>query len=826
MMRIIGCITQQHDLRLVALAACICVLACGTTLTLVARAQTARQQSPLVWLLTASIVFGCGVWSLHFVAMLAFEPGIPIAYSLPMTGVSVLVAVVGSLIALLVWLFCPSRPVGVVAGGTLLGASVSAMHYCGVMAMHTPGRLQFDPDEVVASIAVAVAFSILALSRSESLASFRRRAEVTGYLVLAICGLHFTAMAALNIELGQSGDYDGIVLGSGALAVAVGSVSLAILIVSLAATLMEQHLSQRAVLELKRMQLLSDISQEILIIHRGGIILQVNAAGDRMFRLVHGQFNGRRMLDIIAEPDRPTVLRRELSGEADLNHEEINVHTTTGALIPVEFSCNTIDYEGKPATMMALRDVSDRKRDEARIRHLAHHDALTDLPNRFLLQERLTQAQDAIVRSRAILALLYLDLDHFKPVNDLLGHAAGDALLIQVAKRLRAELRPTDTLARVGGDEFVIVATLEQPENVATLAGRLVETLAQPFDLDGHQVEIGTSIGIAIYPQDGDSQQALMHAADTALYRAKQEERGTFRFFEPAMDEHLQARQKLQQDLRHAIERDQLLLHYQPLVNCATGEVDGFEALARWNHPERGTVPPMEFIPLAEETGLIVKIGQWVLETACATAAGWTESRWVAVNVSPVQFRQSDLAGVVSGILARTGLPANRLEIEITEGVLMEDAKRAGDVLAALRKLGVRIALDDFGTGYSSLSYLHAFKFDKITIDKSFVARLGDAEDAAIIVRTIIGLAQSLGLLIVAEGVETAQQLDIIRDFMCTQVQGYLLGRPQADGSTDLVAARAKTLLSGGTRLGNRSEPAIEQERDTDASLEAASAQS
>jgi EAL domain-containing protein (putative c-di-GMP-specific phosphodiesterase class I) len=312
-------------------------------------------------------------------------------------------------------------------------------------------------------------------------------------------------------------------------------------------------------------------------------------------------------------------------------------------------------------------------------------------------------------------------------------------------------------------------------------------------------------------------------AADTALYRAKREERGTFQFFEPAMDEHLQARQKLQQDLRHAIERDQLHLHYQPLVNCATGEVDGFEALARWNHPERGAVPPLEFIPLAEETGLIIKIGQWVLETACATAAGWTEPRWVAVNVSPVQFRQSDLAGVISGILARTGLPANRLEIEITEGVLMEDAKRAGDVLAALRKLGVRIALDDFGTGYSSLSYLHAFKFDKIKIDKSFVARLGDAEDAAIIVRTIIGLAHSLGLSIVAEGVETAQQLYIIRDFMCTQVQGYLIGRPQVDGSTDLVAARAKTLLSVSTKLGNRPKPADEQERDTDASLEATS---
>jgi diguanylate cyclase len=658
--------------------------------------------------------------------MLAFEPNIPIAYSVPMTVGSVIVAVFGALLALLVWLFCPFRAVGIVAGGALLGASVTAMHYCGVMAMHVPGTLHFDRGGVVASVMVSVAFAILALARSETLTSYRRRLEVTGWLTFAICGMHFTAMAALSIELGRPGSYDGVLLGSGPLAVAVGSVSLAILIVSLAATLMEQHLSQRAVLELKRMQLLSDISQEILIIHRDGTILQINAAGDRMFWAEHGQLIGSQVLDLVREADRPTVLWREQHADVDLNHEEILVHTTTGTLIPVEFSCTGIDYEARPAIMIALRNVSERKRDEAKIRHLAHHDALTDLPNRFLLRERLAQAQDATVRSKDILALLYLDLDHFKPVNDLLGHAAGDTLLIQVSKRLLAELRPTDTLARVGGDEFVIVATFDQLENVATLARRLAEKLARPFDLDGHQVRIGASIGIAVYPEDGEHQQALMRAADIALYRSKQEGRGSFRFFEPIMDEHLQVRQKLQQDMQWALERNQLVLHYQPLVSCVTGEVEGFEALVRWNHPERGLVPPLEFIPLAEETGLIVKIGQWVLESACATAAEWKEPRSIAVNVSPVQFRQTDLAGTISGILNRTGLPPSRLEIEITEGVLMEDPNRAAEVLSALRTLGVRIALDDFGTGYSSLSYLHTFKFDKIKIDKSFVDRLGE----------------------------------------------------------------------------------------------------
>jgi diguanylate cyclase (GGDEF)-like protein/PAS domain S-box-containing protein len=563
----------------------------------------------------------------------------------------------------------------------------------------------------------------------------------------------------------------------------------------------EADRQEAAALEISRMRLLSDMSQEILIITRDNIILQVNAAGDRMLGGPNDEPVGRRMLDLVAEADHQTVMQRLQCPEANLNHAEIHLHAATGKLIPVEFSCTTIDYEGTPARVMAFRDLSDRKRDEARIRHLAHHDPLTNLPNRFLLRERLAYALGMTASLGTTLAVLYLDLDYFKPVNDLLGHAAGDSLLIQVASRMQAVLRATDTLARVGGDEFVIVALLEQPEHAVVMADRLLEALTWPFVLGSDHVEIGTSIGIALYPKDGDSQEALMHAADTALYRAKQDQRGTFRFFEPAMDEHSQARQRLERDLRHAIERDEMQLHYQPLVCCVSGEVLGFEALLRWHHPILGPVSPVVFIPLAEKTGLIGKIGQWVLETACKAAAGWSRPHCVAVNISPVQFRQSNLVNLVSDTLARTGLPPGRLEIEITESVLMDDAKRAADVLSMLRSTGVRIALDDFGTGYSSLSYLHAFKFDKLKIDRSFTVRLGEAEDATIIVRTIIGLAHSLGLSVTAEGVETPEQLAILREFMCDQVQGYLLGRPMPmDGSSELIAARAKLLITGNSR--------------------------
>jgi diguanylate cyclase (GGDEF)-like protein/PAS domain S-box-containing protein len=796
MLRVFGCITEEHDLRLVALAACICLVASFTTLCLLSRARATPQRSTWTWLTAAACVFGCGVWSLHFIAMLAFMPSLPIAYDISTTFFSVTIAIVGAALAFSVWRLTPSTPLGIGGSGLLLGLAVSGMHYCGVAAMRLPGSLAFDHVEVVWSIAVSIVFSTVAFVRGGDLSSLRQRVESSGYLALCVCGLHFTAMAAITIKLGIPANDSGAVFGSGAMAVAVGSVSFAILLVCLAATLMEQHLSQRAVQELRRMQLLSDISDEVLIIQRGGVILQVNAAGARMFGVSTGELVGCDVLDMIAESDHAAVLTYAGGEVKDCEPIELNVCTRSGASIPVELACDSIDYEGKPATVMALRDLSRRKRDAERIRHLALHDALTDLPNRFLLKERVDHALTVAARSKSTVALLYLDLDRFKPINDLLGHGGGDELLIQVARRMLAELRSSDTLARVGGDEFVVVTSSLQAEHVATLAGRLLETVAQPFDLDGHSVEIGVSIGIAISPADGDDQESLMRAADTALYRAKHEKRGTFRFFEPAMDEHLQVRRQLEQDLRHAAQRGELRLHFQPIVNCTSQIVDGYEALVRWQHPRRGLIAPMDFIALAEDTGSIVDIGNWVIEQACIAAASWTEPYRVAVNVSPVQFRQSDLPKVVSAALTRSGLPAGRLEIEITEGVLIDDTERAIAVLSALREMRVLLALDDFGTGYSSLSYLRLFKFDKLKIDKSFIKGVGDDEDAITIVRTIVGLAHSLGLSITAEGVETSQQLAHVRNLMCDHVQGYLLGHPvQSDELADLSTARVQVLI-------------------------------
>ena len=426
-----------------------------------------------------------------------------------------------------------------------------------------------------------------------------------------------------------------------------------------------------------------------------------------------------------------------------------------------------------------FEDVTERRRSQERLSHMARHDALTGLPNRMLLREHMEHAL-ARVRRGGAAAVLCLDLDGFKGVNDTLGHPAGDELLRLVARRLKDCTREADLVARLGGDEFAIVQeSADQPADAAALAGRLVEALRAPFDLRGQRVEIGTSIGVV--PADGaaSTPDELLRSADIALYRAKADGRGTWRFFEPGMDVEMQARRALELDLRRALAEGQFELHYQPLVEADGRALAGFEALVRWRHPERGMVSPAEFIPLAEETGLIRPMGAWVLARACADAARWPEHVKVAVNLSPVQFAKGDLVGEVERALAASGLPAHRLELEITESVLLQDNAGTLGVLHRLRALGVSIAMDDFGTGYSSLSYLRSFPFDKIKVDQSFVRDLGRGKGSVEIVRAVVGLGQALGMCVLAEGVETPEQLAVLRDEGCDEVQGYLFSKPR-----------------------------------------------
>jgi len=428
--------------------------------------------------------------------------------------------------------------------------------------------------------------------------------------------------------------------------------------------------------------------------------------------------------------------------------------------------------------LVTIEDVTERRKADAQIAHMAHHDALTGLPNRALFHKRLSQAL-ARGRRGETCAVLCLDLDRFKAVNDTLGHPVGDSLLRAVTERLQGQVRETDTIARLGGDEFAIVQTrVDAPRDPTMLATRLIESLSAPYDLDGHRVLIGVSIGIVVAPADADDPHEMLKNADLALYRAKAEGRGQFRYFEPEMDARMQARRLLELDLREALEIQEFEVFYQPLVQLQTGVVSGFEALLRWRHPERGLVSPAEFVPLAEEIGLIVPLGMWVLRRACADAVTWPGGVKVAVNLSAAQFASRTLVEDVADALSDSGLPASRLELEITEGVMLEDTEATLATLHRLRGLGVAIAMDDFGTGYSSLSYLRRFPFDKVKVDRSFIEGLGKGGDCEVIIGAVTELCRSLGIRTTAEGIETEAQLELLRQGQCSEGQGYLFSRP------------------------------------------------
>jgi diguanylate cyclase (GGDEF)-like protein len=483
------------------------------------------------------------------------------------------------------------------------------------------------------------------------------------------------------------------------------------------------------------------------------------------------------------------LLLRALSGGAALKRREIfqSLRHALNSRSTVSF-----DVTGRDRALMievcpivdggwiaTLEDVSARKASEARADEMARLDPLTGLPNRLLLRERLAEALARFQRNGEPYALLLIDLDRFKPVNDTLGHPIGDLLLAKVADRLRSTVRPTDTVARIGGDEFVILQTgIREAGNTQALARRIVDLISRTYMVDGHLLTIGASVGVALAPMDGETADKLLKNADLALYRAKLDGRGTYRFFEPEMDARMQARRRLELDMRQALARREFQLHYQPQLQLDGDKLIGCEALIRWKHPERGLVSPLDFIPLAEEIGLIVPIGEWVIRQACRDATTWPAGMSVAVNVSPAQFKSDRLVETIISALASSGLSARRLEVEITEGVLLQESEKTLQTLHRLRELGVRVSMDDFGTGYSSLSYLRSFPFDKIKIDRSFVKDLASKPDGDAIIRAIAGLGKSLGMTTVAEGVETPEQMQRIRDEGCTDVQGYLISKP------------------------------------------------
>ncbi|MET4390513.1 diguanylate cyclase (GGDEF)-like protein [Bradyrhizobium sp. F1.4.3] len=798
MYQVLYCLTDQHDWRLVALGGAVCLLASAAAISLFHRARATQGPGRLVWISLDAVVSGSGIWATHFIAMLAYGPGNNGAYNIPVTILSLIFAISVTFVGLSIAV-SSSRTPWVVLGGAIVGTGVAAMHYTGMAALEIPARVSWVEGTVVASVLFGIVFAALALfvaarrdDRSHALAA-------TGLLTIAIVAHHFTAMGAVQLTPDPTLAISGLSIPPASMSFLTASAAVAIIAIALVSALLDRKSKG----ELGRQQVVLDtalenMSQGLCMFDTDGKILLFNERYAAMLRRSGMQLTGRSLLDVLKEEQA----NGQWTGDPDqffarLVEDARKGRTTTDVVKRFGCSIRVVNQPMQGGGWVAtFEDITEWLEAQAKISHMARHDALTNLPNRVLFHEQLEQGLRR-TKSDDQLAVLCLDLDHFKDINDSLGHPIGDALLKEVGRRLKATVGEHDTVARLGGDEFAVVQIGRSEEAAArALAGRLVEVISAPYEIDDHQIVIGVSIGISLSPQDGSNPDELLKNADLALYRAKADGRGTYRFFETGMDARAQARRLLEMDLRAALLRDEFQVYYQPIRDVASDRVVAFEALLRWNHPQRGLISPINFIPLAEETGLIVQLGEFVLRRACADAATWPNDIDVAVNLSPVQFKSLHLIASVTEALEISGLAARRLELEITESVLLQNSEATLTTLHELRGMGVRISLDDFGTGYSSLSYLRSFPFDKIKIDRSFVSELATRQDSMAIIRAVTGLGRSLGIVTTAEGVENDAQLELLRREGCTQAQGYLFSMPRPASDVALMLERPRLRAS------------------------------
>ncbi|MFJ7007524.1 putative bifunctional diguanylate cyclase/phosphodiesterase [Pseudomonas putida] len=673
-------LTGSYSSSLVLISLCVAILASYTALDLTGRIATAKGRAAYLWMGGGALAMGIGVWSMHFIGMLAFSLPIDLGYDLALTAFSLLIAVLSSGFAL--WLVSqPSLPALQLGFGALImGAGIACMHYTGMAAMRMLPGIDYDPTLFGASLLIAVGASAAALwiaFRLRRHTPYVRQIRGLAAVVMgiAIVGMHYTGMAAANFPAGSFCGALGDGLQGDGLVYLVLITTLAVLAVALLTSVLDARLEARTA---------------------------------------------------------------ELARSLTLANQEL--------------------------TQLAL------------------HDTLTDLPNRTLLADRIEQAIAKVAEQGGCFALMFIDLDGFKPVNDAFGHHIGDLLLKSVAARLRGHLHSQDTLARIGGDEFVLLVELQEPDDAMDVAVKQVNLVSRPFRVAEHDLQLSASLGIVLYPGNGQDQHELLRNADAAMYHAKSAGKNGYSFFDVSMNSNARQQLQLLQDLRQALEQGQFRLHYQPKFDAQACLPIGAEALLRWEHPQHGLLLPDRFIGLAEKTGLIIPIGEWVLDEACRQMRHWLDEGhegWrMAVNLSAIQFCHAGLVESVARALQENGLPANCLTLEITETTAMHDADASLTVLQRLSDMGVDLSIDDFGTGYSSLMYLKRLPANELKIDRGFVRDLEQDSDDAAIVSAIVALGQALGLRIVAEGVETDKQQDFLTRLGCDSLQGYLLGQP------------------------------------------------
>ena len=815
MFQVYTCLTVDHDWRLVVLAGAVCFLASAVAISLFHRAQATDGRTQLVWLSLDAAAAGWGIWATHFIAMLAYDPAIGAGYNLVLTVVSLLIAVLITGAGLGVALLDFGRWTAVV-GGAVVGGGIAAMHYTGMMALEVPGHLTWVPNLVVASIALGITFGAVALYVAKRPDDWGNSFIATILFALAILFMHFTGMGAVLVVFDPARDTHAAHLSPASLSLVIGGVAAIILGICLVVALSDRQ-SKRKLRQQKILldAALENMSQGLCMFDADSRIVLFNERYTKMMGLSAAWLKGRSFLDLLK-------LRKE-SGEftgdpdaffahvtADMREGKSStriMETSTGRALRV------VDQSMQGSGWVAtFEDITESREAQAQISHMAHHDALTGLANRTQLVDKLKNALAVLPLRGGSIAVHFIDLDRFKRVNDTLGHDGGDFLLKTVADRLRSVTRIDDMVARLGGDEFVVVQTsVNGKDQAEEFARRLSSAVTAPMRLKEHMIVATVSIGVALAPADGSNPERLLKSADLALYKAKADGRNCIRFFLAEMDAELQARFKLEGIIRDAVLRDRFEVHYQPLFELVERHLIGFEALIRLPVEDGTLIPPLEFIPVAEDLGLIDKIGAWVLREACRDAATWPEHLTVAVNLSPAQFLAGSVSNIVAAALKEAGLAPHRLELEITETLLLGNSEAIMTELKALKRMGVAIVMDDFGTGYSSLSYLWRFPFDKIKIDRSFMQGFeGSSRDAKTVVKTIIALGRELNMRVTVEGVETATQAAFLDQADGDQAQGYFFGRPvpASEVSANILADFQKKHLAplsptvpGGKRL-------------------------
>jgi diguanylate cyclase (GGDEF)-like protein len=778
MFSVIACIRDAHDYRLILAAAVVCAIGSLATMLLFSRAEAFQAAQRAHWITAAAFASGTGIWATHFVAMLAYDGGMPISYDPSLTVLSVVVSIVTSWIAIAI-AFKRQSGFSFATGGLIMALGVAAMHFTGMQALEAPAALTYARGGVVAAVGISSVLGMLSFLAYHRLHGAWQIIVGALLLVLSICTLHFIAMSSITLVPDPMRLMRPLAIDNGVLAAIVTAASMALTLAALGAVFVDRRLTD--------LHGIANASLEGLLIIRDGRIIEAN---DR-FMAISGWLANQ----VIGARPEIFLALDETHGVDNAAPVEMLLASGTGTPLPVEIVSRTIIYHGRDSRVLVIHDLSERREAQRMIEHLAHHDTLTDLPNRTLFDQRIRQALQAAESKQAEVAVFCLDLDRFKAVNDVFGHAEGDRILCLVGTILKRAAEEGDTVARLGGDEFAIIQPGKpQPEGARRLAQRVLTEFAAEMDVTRDPTAVGVSMGIALYPRDGPTAEQICVNADTALYRVKHSRRGNACFFDAEMDQAVRTRRQLEADLRQAILHGQLFLYYQPILDTLTNRISGYEALARWYHPTCGTIEPEIFIPIAEESGSIIQLGEWVLEQACLEATRWQQDMTVAVNVSPVQFMIPTLYDQVERILAKTGLEPTRLELEITESALTRDRASVLATLQRLHKLGVRIVMDDFGTGYSSLSNLRAFPFDKIKVDRSFTGALEHDPAARSIVRAIIGLGQSLDIPVVTEGVETEAQRRIVVEEGCAHIQGLLLGKPDIEPSKKFAAVNRQLL--------------------------------